>query len=163
MNQSFINRCVGIFSGGRVKKKYCCVRGGERGSLHEKMKKIKGGCVLSTQLDQQKGPNATKNAKNYQTLKNFSSLVSLTQHFTKFIFLEQLTAMPQFNMQNIFFFFFLSSHHDTNPLLHLYHFRKTIIIYWLILTVNHQGSYFPFFIFIQWVKHFCTPANFITI
>ena len=38
---------------------------------------------------------------------------------------------------------FLSSHHDTNPLLHLYHFRKkNIIIYWLILTVNHQGSFF---------------------
>ena len=43
-------------------------------------------------------------------------------------------------------FFFLSRHHDTNPLLHLYHFRKNIIIYWLILTVNHQGSYFPFFL-----------------
>ena len=24
-------------------------------------------------------------------------------------------------------------------------FVKNIIIYWLILTVNHQGSYFPFF------------------
>ena len=52
-----------------------------------------------------------KNAKNYQTLKKFSSLVSLTRYFTKFIFLEQLTAMPQLNMQNMllffFFFFFL--------------------------------------------------------
>ena len=45
-------------------------------------------------------------------------------------------------------FFFLISHHDTNPLRHLYHFRKTnIIMYWLILTVNYQGSYFPFFFF----------------
>ena len=62
------------------------------------------------------------------------------------------------------FVFFLSSHHDTNPILHLYHFRKkNIIIYWLILTMNHQGSYFPFFVFIKWVKHFCTPANFVTI
>ena len=54
--------------------------------------------------------------------------------------------------------FFLISHHDTNPLRHLYHFRKTnIIMYWLILTVNYQGSYFPFFfffVFVQWVKHF---------
>ena len=41
--------------------------------------------------------------------------------------------------------------------------KKNIIIYWLILTVNHQGSYFPFFVFIQWVKHFCIPANFVTI
>ena len=32
-----------------------------------------------------------------------------------------------------------------------------------ILTVNHKGSYFPFFVFIQWVKLFCIPANFITI
>ena len=66
-----------------------------------------GGCVLSTQPDQQKGPNAKmrKYAKNYQTLKMFFSHVSLTRHFTKFIYLEQLTAMPQFNMQNMFFFF----------------------------------------------------------
>ena len=44
------------------------------------------------------------------------------------------------------FFFFLSSHHDT-MLRTLYFiciiFVKNIIIYWLILTVNHQGSYFP--------------------
>ena len=113
----------GIFEG-RVKKKYCYV----------------------TQCK-----NAQKNAKNYQTLKKFSSLVSLIRHFTKFIFLEQLTAMPQFNMQNVFFFFFfffffvLSSHHDTNPLLHLYHFRKKnyYVMYWLILTVDYQGSYCP--------------------
>ena len=52
-------------------------------------------------LISKKGPNAKmrKNAKTYQTLKNFSSLVSLTR----------LTAMPQFNMQNIFFPFFMQS------------------------------------------------------
>ena len=39
----------------------------------------------------------------------------------------ELTAMPHFYMQNmLLFFLFLSSHHDTNPLLHLYHFRKKI-------------------------------------
>ena len=27
-------------------------------------------------------------------------------------------------MQNMLFFFSLSSHHDTNPLLYVYHFRK---------------------------------------
>ena len=66
-----------------------------------------GGRVLSTQPDQQKGPNA-KNAQKCQKLSNiekFSSLVSLTRHFTKFIFLEQLTAMPQFDMQNMLLFF----------------------------------------------------------
>ena len=103
-----------------------------------------------------------KNAKNYQTLKKFSSLLALTRHFTKFIFLEQLIAMPQFNMQNMFFSFcLLSSHHDTNPLLHLYHFRKKIIIiYWLILTVNHQGSYFLFFLSHPVGQTFLYPSKF---
>ena len=103
-------------------------------------------CQLN--LISKKGPNA-KNAKNYQTLKNFSLLVSLTRHFTKFMVLELLTAMPQFNMQNMLFFFFvvffLSSHHDTNPLLHLFYFVKKYNYNWLILTVNHQGSYIPLF------------------
>ena len=67
-----------------------------------------GVCVLSTQPDQQKCPNAKmrKKCKKYQTLKFFSSLVSLTRHFTRFLFLEQLTGMPQFNMQNMLFFLF---------------------------------------------------------
>ena len=69
-----------------------------------------GGGVLSTQPDQQKKAPMQKCAKNYQTLKKFSTLVSLTRHFTKFIFLEQLTAKLQFNMQNmLFLFFFLFS------------------------------------------------------
>ena len=72
--------------------------------LYMKNKNI-GGCILSTQPDQHKKAPVQKCAKNYQTLKNFSSLVSLTRHFTKFIFLEQLAAMPQFNMQNIMLFF----------------------------------------------------------
>ena len=43
-------------------------------------------------------------------------------------FADQVTTMPQFDMQNmlLLFSFFLCSHHDTNPLLHLYHFRKNI-------------------------------------
>ena len=63
-------------------------------------------CVLSTQPDQQKKAECknAKNAQKNQILKKISSLVSLTRHFTKFIFLEQLTAMPQFNMQNLYFF-----------------------------------------------------------
>ena len=93
----------GYFQGGGQEKILLC-----KGSHFMKNKNI-GVCVLSTQPDQQKRPqckNAQKNAKNYQTLKRISSLVSLTRHFTKFIFLEQLTAMPQFNMQNIFVFSF---------------------------------------------------------
>ena len=124
-------------------------------------------------------------------IKKFCSLVSLTRHFTKFIFLEQLTAMPQFNMQNMlgffffffffflsfffffcfcFFFFCLSSHYDTNPLRHLYHFREKYN--YILANINSESSgvifsffffFFFFFVFIQWVKHFCTPANFVTI
>ena len=85
----------GIFRG-RVKKKYCCV---SEGGHYMKNKNI-GECVLLTQPISKKGHNAKmrKMQKNYQTLKKFSSLLSLTWHFTKFIFLEQLTDMPQFNM-----------------------------------------------------------------
>ena len=74
-----------------------------------------GGCVLSTKPDQQKRPQCKnaqkckkKKKKNYQTLKFFSSLVWLTRHFTKFIILEQLTAMPQFNNAKYVFCFFFS-------------------------------------------------------
>ena len=130
---------------GRVKKKYCCVRGGH----YIKNKSIEG-CVLSTQPDQQKRPQCKlrKKTKNYQTLKFFSSLVSLTRHFTQFIFLEQLTPMPQFNMQNMlsFFFFFQSSNHDTNPLLYLYHFRKKYN--YILANINSESSrvIFSFFL-----------------
>ena len=139
-------------------------------------------CFVNSTWSAKKAPiqKCAKNAKNYQTMKNFSSLVSLTRHFTKFIFLEQLTAMPKFNMQIMlllffffFFFFFRSSHHDTNPLLHLYHFRKKKK---KLYTANFNSEsskviffffvfffFFFFFVSIQWVKHFCTPANFVTI
>ena len=127
-------------------------------------------CQLN--LISKRGPNAKmrKNAKNYQTLKIFSSLVSLTRHFTKFIFLEQLTAMPQFNMQNMlllllfffsFFFFFLSSYHDTNPLRHLYYFRQKYN--YILANINsvHQGSYFHFLLVFHPVgQTFLYPSEF---
>ena len=118
-------------------------------------------CQLN--LISKNGPvqKCAKNAKNYQTLKKFSSLVSLTRHFTKFIFLEQLTAMPQFNMQKMFFrffffffafcccccccFLFLSSHQDTSPLLHLYYFRKKYN--YILASINSESSRVIFFLF----------------
>ena len=89
-----------------------------------------GGLFCQLNLISKKDPmqKCAKNTKKFQTLKKFSSLVSLTRHFTKFIFLEQLTAIPYFNMQNMlgffffFVFFFLSSHHGTNSLLHFLSF-----------------------------------------
>ena len=64
-------------------------------------------------------------------------------------------------------FFFLSSHHDTTPLLHLYHFRKKYN--YILAYINSESSRVIFsffcliFVFIQWVKHFCTPVNFVII
>ena len=105
-------------------------------------------CQLN--LISKKSPNAKmhkkKKKKKKKSLKNFASLVSLTRHFTKFIYLEQLTAMPQFNMRICFFFSFFYAVIMIRTLYFIcIIFVKNIIIYWLILTVNHQGSYFPFF------------------
>ena len=68
-----------------------------------KNKNIGGGGVMSNQPDQQKGPHAKmrKKSKKLSNIEKFSSLVSLTQHFTKFIFLEKLIAMLKFSMQNM--------------------------------------------------------------
>ena len=166
MDQSFINRWDGggFTFRGRVKTKYCCVREGVTAS---KKNNIGGMCFVNPTCSAIKAPmqKMCKNANKYQTLKFFSSHVSLTRHFTKFIFLEQLTAMPQINMQNmLLFFFYAVIMIRTLYFICIIFVKKNKIIYWLILTVNHQGSYFPlFFILIQWVKHFCTPANFVPI
>ena len=120
---------------------------------------------MSTQPDQQKrlsAKNAQKCKKQYQTLQNLSSLVSLTRHFAKFIFLEQLTTMPQFNMQNMFFFsfFFLNSPHDTNPLLHLYHFRKKYN--YILANISSESSrvIFSFFYLHPVGQTFLYPSKF---
>ena len=73
-----------------------------------KNKNIGGeGCFVNSA---KKAPmqKCAKNAENNQTLKNFSSLVSLTWHFTKFIFLEQLTACPSSICKLCSFFFLFS-------------------------------------------------------
>ena len=86
-----------------------------------------GGCVLLTQPDQQKRPQCKKaqkcKKKKISNIENFFLARFAHSAFYKIhISGAALTAMPQFNMQNMFFF--LSSHNHTNPLLHLYHFRK---------------------------------------
>ena len=115
----------GVYFQGEGPEKILLCKGGE--GHYMKNKNIGGGRGCQLNLVSKKGPNIKmrKNAKKYQTLNNFSSLVLLTQHFTKFIFLVQLIAMPKFNKQNMLLFF-LSSHQNANPLLHLYHFRKKV-------------------------------------
>ena len=98
---------MGVYFQGEGQEKILLRKGGGH---YMKNKNIGGGVFCQLNLISKKGPSAKvrKNAKIYQTLKKFSSLVSLTRYFTKFIFLEQLTAMPQYNMQTMFFFFFFS-------------------------------------------------------
>ena len=63
-------------------------------------------CQLN--LISKKVPNA-KNAQKCKKLSNIEKIfLARFAHsdFTKFIFLEQLTVMPQFNMQNMLCFFF---------------------------------------------------------
>ena len=130
-----------------------------QGEGQEKILLCKGDVFCQLNPISKKGPNA-KMRKNCKKLSNIEKIfLARFAHsaFYKFIFLEQLTAVPQFNMQNVFF---LSSHHDTNPLLHLYHFRKNIIIYSLILTVNHQGPYYPFFCLHPRGQTFLYPSKF---
>ena len=155
----------GYFQGeGQVKILLC-----KGGGHYMKNKNIRGGgCFVNSTWSAKKAPmqKCAKNAKNYQTLKKFSSLVSLIRHFTKFIFLEQQTAMPQFNMQNMFFYCcccFLSSYHDMNPLLHLYHFRKKYN--YTSANINSESSrvIFSFFCLHPVGQTFCTLANFVTI
>ena len=84
-----------------------------------------GGCVLSSQPDQQKRTQC-KNAqkcKNDPTLKKVFLARFAHSAFYKIHISGAANAMSQFNMQH---FFFLSSHHDTNPLLHLYQFSKKL-------------------------------------
>ena len=90
-----------------------------------------GGCVLSTQPYQQKRPQC-KNAQNmlqkYQTLnifpRSFRSLGILKIHISGAAYRHAQVQYVKYVFFFFFCFFFLSNHHDTNPLLHLYHIRK---------------------------------------
>ena len=67
-----------------------------------------GGCVLSTEPDQQKRPqckNAQKKSKNYQTLKFFPRSFAHSA-FYKIHISGAANRHAPFNMQNMFFFFF---------------------------------------------------------
>ena len=116
-----------------------------------------GGCVLSTQPDQQKRPQC-KNAQkcHFLFLARFAHSAFYKIHISG---AANRHAPVQYAI------FFLNSHHDTNPLLHLYHFRKKYNYMYILANIDRESSrvIFSFFCLLQWVKHFCTPANFVTI
>ena len=120
-----------------------------------------------------KGPNANMRkyaqiCKKLSNIENFFLARFAHSALYKIHISGAANRHAPFNMQNMFFFlfflfFFLSSHHDTNPLLHLYYFRNEYN--YILANINSESSTVicSFFVFIQWVKHFCTPANFVTI
>ena len=127
-----------------------------------------GGCGLSTYFDQQKAPmqKCAKMKKLSNIENSFLARFAPSAFYKIHISGAYNRHAPVQYAKYVFFFFFLSSHHDTNPLLHLYHFRKKYN--YILANINTDSSrvifsFFPFFVFIQWVKHFCTPTNFVTI
>ena len=105
-----------------------------------KNKNIGGGGGLTTQTDSKTAPNAkmlNKMQKKYQTLKifprSFRSLGILQNSY----FWSRLPPCP-ISICKICCCFFLSSHHDTNPLLHLYHFRKKYT--YILANINSESS-----------------------
>ena len=90
-----------------------------------------GGCTLLTQPDQQKRPQC-KNAQKCKILSNIEKIFLARFAHSVFYKIHISGAAnrhaPAPYAKYVFFllFFFLSGHHDTNPLLHLYHFRRKI-------------------------------------
>ena len=105
---------------------------------------------MSTQPNQQKRPQCKK-CKKLSNIEEFFLACIAYSAFYKIhgSGAAYRHAPVQYAKYVVFFFFFvvffLSSHHDTNPLLHLFYFVKKYNYNWLILTVNHQGSYIPLF------------------
>ena len=87
-----------------------------------------------------------KKCKKLSNIEKFFLARFAHSAFYKIHISGELTAMPQFNMQNMLCFY-LSSHHDMNPLLHLYHFRKTYN--YILANINSESSrviFPPFFL-----------------
>ena len=83
-----------------------------------------GGCVLSTQPYQQKRPQCKK-------LSNIENIFLARFAYSAFYKIHIFGAANRHAPVQYakYVVFFLSSHHDTNPLLHLYHFRKQVKLY----------------------------------
>ena len=114
----------GYFQGEGQEKILLC-----KGRGHYIKKKNIGRCALSIQPDHQKRPkckNAQKMQKKISNIEKIFLARFAHSAFYKIHISGASNRHSQFNMQNMLLFFFLSSHHDTSPLLHLYHFRKKI-------------------------------------
>ena len=132
------------------------------------------GC-FSTQPDQQKSDpmqKCAKNARNYQIFeKNFLALFAHSAFYKIHISGAANRHVPvKYAKYVVFFlFFFLSNHHDTNPLLHLHHFRKKLYLYnYISASINSESSRVIFSFFFFFCLHpvgqtFLYPANFVTI
>ena len=117
-------------------------------------------CQLN--LISKKGPSAKMRKKLPNIEKNFLARFAHSAFYKIHISEADRHAPVQYAKYVCFYsFFFLSNHHDTDPLLHLYHFRKKYN--YILAYINSESSRVIFFFFIQWVKHVCTPANFVTI
>ena len=120
----------GIVQGESQEKILLC-----KGGHYMKNKNKGGGVFCQLNLISKKRPqfkNVQKNAKNYQTLKKkkfFARFAHSAFYRIHISGAANCHAPVQYAKCVVFFFLFLSSHHDSNPLLHLYHFRKKIYIY----------------------------------
>ena len=140
-----------VFSGEGQEKILLCKGGGG----HYMKNKSIGGCILSTQLNQQKRLQCIFLARFahsafYKIHISGAANRYAPVQYAKYVFF-------------FFFFFFQSSHHDTNPLLYLYHFRKKYN--YILANINSESSriMFSFFCLHPVGQTFCTPANFVTI
>ena len=114
---------------------------------------------MSTQPDQQKSPNAKirnkcKKKKKYIYISTIEKIFLARFAHSAFYKIHNSGAVnrhaPIQYAEYVFFSsFFLSSHHDTNSLLHLSHFRKRIYTCdYILANINSESSrvIFSFFV-----------------
>ena len=133
------------------------------GGGHYMINKNIGGVFCQLNLISKKGPNA-KNAQKCKKLSNIEKLfLAFFAHSAFYKIYISGAANRHVPVQYAKYVFFLSSHHDTNPLLHFYHFRKQYN--YILANINSESSrvIFSFFCLHPVCQTFCTPANFVTI
>ena len=134
------------------------------GSLHEKLEYGGGGGVFcQLNLISKKGPNANmrKKCKKLSNIENFSLARFADSAFYKIHISGAANCHAPVQYAKYFFFFFRSSHHDTNPLLHLYHFFKRKYNY-ILSNINSESSrvIFSFFCLHPVGQTFLYPSKF---